>query len=339
VSIRFLSLVFAFSAVATAQTFHPYSIFATGAAVSASGPDSITVGNGSVWVSYTNGADSTGASGSSTIVQYSLGGKVRHMYSISGSVDGLKIEPRTGLVWALQNQDGNSALTLIDPLHGTTSSLQYAVTSPSHGYDDVAFDGNNIFLSYTNPASASDPTIQLLENRSSPLMVTPVLTSGATGVNLATGQSNQPTSQNDPDSLKTTPGGGLVLSSGDDGQLIFVSRPGSPNQSVSFLTLLDPSTGLAVSGLDDAVFVTAEAGTFYLSDTGNNRVLTIPAEDLKPGTLYACIGSLNEFAKVDLETGYVTVVVPNLNGPHGLVFMPSDNNNNQGDDNSGGNEQ
>src|SRR5262252_6220807 len=120
-SIRFLSVIFAFAAIAAAQTFHPYSIFATGTAVSATGPDSITVGNGSVWVSYTNGADSTGASGSSTIVQYSLGSKVRHTYSIAGSVDGLKIEPRTGLVWALQNQDGNSALTLIDPLHGTTS--------------------------------------------------------------------------------------------------------------------------------------------------------------------------------------------------------------------------
>lgn len=175
-SIRLLSAIFAFAAIAAAQTFHPYSIFATGTAVSATGPDSITVGNGSVWVSYTNGADSTGAFGSSTVVQYNLGGKVRHTYSIAGSVDGLKIEPQTDLVWALQNQDGNSALTLIDPLHGTTSSLQYAVTSPSHGFDDVAFDGDKIFLSYTNPVLASDPTIQLLENRTSPLIVTPVLT-------------------------------------------------------------------------------------------------------------------------------------------------------------------
>ena len=338
-SIRLLFVISAFAAIAAAQTFHPYAIFATGTAVSATGPDSITVGNGSVWVSYTNGADSTGASGSSTIVQYSLAGTVRHMYSIAGSVDGLKIDPQTGLVWALQNQDGNSALTLIHPLQGTTSSLQYKVTSPSHGYDDVAFEGDRIFLSYTNPASASDPTIQLLENRSSPLIVTPVLTMGATGTDLATGQSNRPTSQSDPDSLKTIPGGGLVLSSGDDGQVIFVSRPGTPKQSVSFLTLLDPSTGMPVSGLDDAVFVMAKAGTFYLTDTGNNRVLTIKAEDLKPGTLYACIGSVKEFAQVDLETGFVTVIVPNLNGPHGLVFIPSDDNDNQGDDNSNGNKQ
>jgi hypothetical protein len=337
-SIRFLSVILAFVPIAAAQTFHPYSIFATGSAVSATGPDSITVGNGSVWVSYTNTSVSTGG-GSSTVVQYSLDGKVQHTYSIAGSVDGLKIEPRTGLVWALQNQDGNSTLTLIDPLYGTTSFLHYAVTLTMQGYDDVAFDGNKIFLSYTNPVLSTDPTIQLLENRSSPLIVTPVLTMGATGVNLATGQSNQSTTQNDPDSLKTTPGGDLVLTSGDDGQLIFVSRPGTPNQSVSFLTLLDPSTGNAVSGLDDAVFVTAEAGTFYLSDTNNNRVLTIPAEGLKPGTLYACIGSLNEFAKVDLATGFVTAIVPNLKAPHGLVFIPSGNDNNQGDDNSGGNEQ
>jgi hypothetical protein len=165
----------------TAQTIHPYSIFASGAAVGATGPDSITVGKGSVWVSYTNGADSTGASGSSTVVQYDLSGNVQHKYSIAGSVDGLKIDPATGLVWAMQNQDGNSPLTLIDPSHGTTSLLHYAITSPMHGVDDVVFRGNQIYLSYTNPGPG-DPTIQLLLNRTSPLQVTPVLTFHATSI-------------------------------------------------------------------------------------------------------------------------------------------------------------
>jgi hypothetical protein len=48
---------------------------------------------------------------------------------------------------------------------------------------------------------------------------------------------------------------------------------------------------------------------------------------------------VKEFAQVDLETGFVTVIVPNLNGPHGLVFIPSDDKVNQGDDNSNGNKQ
>jgi len=319
-----LLIALAVTSAATAQSVKPYSIFATGSAVGATAPDSIAVGRGSVWVSYANGADSTGKTGKSAIVQYDLKGKVRHQYSIAGSVDGLKLEPETGLVWALQNQDGNSTLTLIDPEHGITpnSPLQYAVLSASRGYDDVVFLGEKIFMSYTNPSASPDATIQRLENRSSPLKFSDVLTMGATGTDLATGKHNQPTSQNDPDSLKLTPEGGLMLSSGDDGQLIFVEHPGQSNQSVSFLSLLDPSTGMGVSGLDDALFATAEKGTFYLTNTGGNQVLTIEAEDLPIGSLYANVDSLNEFAKVDLKTGLVHALVNNLNGPHGLVFVP-----------------
>jgi hypothetical protein len=178
-----LSFVLALTTVADAQSIRPYSIFATGTAVNATGPDSITVGRGSVWVSYANGADSTGKAGKSTVVQYDLNGTVQRQFSIAGYADGLKIDPRTGFVWALQNQDGNSTLTLIDPEDGITPSspLEYADKSATRGYDDVVFFGKQVFLSYTNPATSGDATIQLLENRSSPLTVTPVLTMGATG--------------------------------------------------------------------------------------------------------------------------------------------------------------
>jgi hypothetical protein len=50
-------------------------------------------------------------------------------------------------------------------------------------------------------------------------------------------------------------------------------------------------------------------------------VLTIQAEDLPRGSLYACVGSLNEVAKVDTKTGLVTALVNNLKAPHGLVFV------------------
>src|SRR5262250_1550258 len=67
---------------AAAQSIRSVSTFATGTAVNATAPDSITLGPNSVWVSYANGADSTGARGSSTIVQYKFNGEVRHTYSI-----------------------------------------------------------------------------------------------------------------------------------------------------------------------------------------------------------------------------------------------------------------
>src|SRR6266481_8143289 len=135
---------------ASAQTVRHVSTFATGTTVNATAPDSIALGNNSIWVSYANGADSTGLNGSSTIVQYNFDGKVRHTYSIPGSVAGLKVDPKTGLVWALQNQDGNSTLTLIDPEDGITSNspLTYAVKSGTGGYDDVVLRCDEIFLSY-----------------------------------------------------------------------------------------------------------------------------------------------------------------------------------------------
>jgi len=99
------------------------AVFATGAAVNATGPDSVTFGNNSLWVEYSNGASSTGGSGSSTIVQYSLSGAVQHTYTIAGSADGLKFNPNTGQIWALQNQDANSTLTIINPATQATSSF------------------------------------------------------------------------------------------------------------------------------------------------------------------------------------------------------------------------
>src|ERR1700694_3406873 len=103
------------------------STLATAPADSTS-PDSITVANGAVWLAYTNGADSTGASGSSTIVEYDRSGHANHSYQIAGYVDGLKFDPVTGEIWALQNQDGNSTLTLIDPEDHTLSPpLSYAI--------------------------------------------------------------------------------------------------------------------------------------------------------------------------------------------------------------------
>ncbi len=321
-SFAVLSYVFASSVLVQAQTPLAVTIFATGTAIGAASPDSIAIGNKSLWVSYTNGASSTGGSGSSTVVQYDPLGNVLAQYTIPGYVDGLKVNPISGLVWALQNQDGNSTLTLIDPVKGIVpnSPIPYAVPSATRGYDEPVFRGNQVFLSYTNPTGPADATIQVLSSSTTPLKVNTVLTMGATGVNIATGLTNQPTSQNDPDSLKLTPAGDLMLTSGDDGQLIFVKNPTLLTQSVAFLNVLDPATGANVSGLDDAVFVTAAKGIFYLADTKNNQVLAIYASGLPIGSLFASVGSLNQLVAVDIKTGNVTPYVSKLNGPHGLVF-------------------
>lgn len=310
------------SAPARSATVDEVSVFASGKAVNASAPDAITLANGTVWVSYANSADSTGLKGSSTVVEYDLCGKVLKTYCIHGSVDGLKFHPETGIIWVMQNQDGNSTLTFISPEKGILpgSPLSYAVKSSTRGHDDVAFLNGRIYMSYTNPTGPEDDTIHVLEGRRSPLRVRSVLEKDATGTNLATGEANRATTQNDPDSLSATPFGGLMLTSGDDGQLIFLQAPGRRAQSVSFLQLIDLK-GAPVSGLDDAVWALTPKGTFFISDTNNNRVLKVETSNLSPVSLYASVGSLNTVGNVDLDSGVVTPFITGLNGPHGMVFV------------------
>src|SRR5258708_8124752 len=91
------------------------------------------------------------------------------------------------MVWALQNQDGRSSLSLIDPAtQKVTAHFDYANTSTTRGYDDVVFDGKNVFLSYTNPTANGDPPIVKLLNGPTPnpgelLHTTPVLLDAAMG--------------------------------------------------------------------------------------------------------------------------------------------------------------
>ncbi|HEY1862348.1 MAG TPA: hypothetical protein VGG77_01400 [Roseiarcus sp.] len=193
-------LFIAFSVSAQAAPAAVSSVFATGGPVGGTEPDSVTIGGGSVWIEYGNGTDSTGAGGSSTIVQYSYGGAVQHTYTISGLVDGLKLNPVTGMVWALQNNDANATLSIINPTTQTVSPAlsygpPYMYTTPgplARGYDDVAFLNGKVYLSYTNPVNPTDPVLQSLNNGDTPsgtLTTTSILTAQQTGV---TSAANEP---------------------------------------------------------------------------------------------------------------------------------------------------
>ena len=300
------------------------STFAT-APDGAKSPDSITSGNGSIWVEYGNGAQSNGSSGSSTIVQYDLSGSVQNTYNILGLADGLKFDPATGNVWALQNQDGNSTITLIDPATNQVSAaLSYAPpyvygADSTRGYDDVAFVGQKVFLSHTNPVNPGDPVIQELSNGTAPfgaLETTSVLSLGDTGTNLVTGETGQPLPVTDPDSLKALPDGSLILTSEADKAFTIVTNPGTAQQSASFVTLPAGS-----SSPDDAIMPTSTSGTFYISNQNSNDIVAAQVSGLNTGDLYASVGS--SIDQIDPTTGTATPIITGLNAAHGLLFVPS----------------
>ncbi|MBV9777059.1 MAG: hypothetical protein JO143_08420 [Acetobacteraceae bacterium] len=301
------------------------SIFAVAPSGSSS-PDSITRGvGGSIWVEYGNGTSSTGQGGTSTIVQYSKLGDVQNTYELSGEVDGLKADPATGNVWALHNQDANSTLSFINPATNQTSAeLTYGApyvygTGSSRGYDDVAFDGRKVFLSYTNPANPGDPVVQQLLNGNAPfgtLQTRDILRLGDTGTNLLTGETNQSLPVTDPDSLKTLPDGSLILTGEGDKAFTIIHDPGTTSQSASFITLPSGS-----ASPDDAVMPTASDGTFYVSAGTDNDVVKASVTGLNTNDLYASIG--NSVDEVDLTTGALTPLITGVNGAHGLLFVPS----------------
>ena len=67
----------------------------------------------------------------STIVQYDTAGHMIQSFTVAGHNDGLKIDPETGKVWALQNEDGNPNLVVINPR--TTAAISYTFAPPDNG--------------------------------------------------------------------------------------------------------------------------------------------------------------------------------------------------------------
>ena len=323
------------AAAATAQAAP--TVFATGGAVSATKPDSITSGDGSVWVEYGNGVDSTGATGPSTIVQYSPGGVVQNTYSIPGLVDGLKFNPVTGMVWALQNNDGNSKLSIIDPAaHTVSAPLSYASppyvygASSGRGFDDVAFLNGKVYMSYSNPVNPTDPVVVMLNQGNTPsgtLTTTSIITAQQTNPLFTSSTQSPP----DIDSLKSTPSGQLVLTSeGDgppagapqDGRYTLISNPGA-SPTVTNLRITN-SVMVNANKMDDVLFPGATSGTLYVADTNNNTIYAIQLTGLDPNTPIVTLGGFDEVALVNPTTGVVgTPLLSGLSGLHGLDFVPA----------------
>ena len=168
----------AFSASAQADPTAVSSVFATGGPVGGTGPNSVTIGDGSVWIEYGNAANSTGAGGTSTIVQYGLKRRDR------AYLDDLR--PRR---WAEVQRDHWDSVgaaeqrrqcNALDHQPNDACGVGPIVLWPAlhlwtpgggngRGYDDVAFLGGNVYLSYTNPSIPADPVLQNPQQRQHPI--------------------------------------------------------------------------------------------------------------------------------------------------------------------------
>src|SRR6202011_3426697 len=126
--------------------------------------------------------------------------------------------------------------------------------------------------------------------------------------------------QTDPDSLKLAANGDLIFSSNADGAIIDIQNPGTASQAIAFTPIQGiPTASVGNAGLDDVIKPTATAGTFYISDAKNGRVLAVHATGLDTNAYYASVGSLGAFGQVNENTGAFTALVSANNAP-GFTF-------------------
>ena len=132
-------LIFDPAAAQSPQAVSPYtlSVFAT-APAGLSVPDSIAVLGQHVFIGYGDGHKADGSDGlNSQVVEYTADGSVVHIYTVPGHNDGLKLDPVEHQLWALQNEDANPNLVIIDPFSQQQRFFRFGPTPHGGGYDDV----------------------------------------------------------------------------------------------------------------------------------------------------------------------------------------------------------
>ena len=325
VSITLAALVVAVTPVfaQTAATPYKLSVFAS-APKGLSAPDSIAVLHDHVFVGYGDGNAPDGSDGKSTqIVEYSMKGEVEHTYVVKGHNDGLKVDPSTHLLWALQNEDANANLVIINPETHSQTLYTFGPTLHGGGYDDLVFRDCEVYISASNPANNPNtgPAIVSARLEGSYVDVKPVLAGEANAIDIPTDATIKLNLQ-DPDSMTLDPQGNIVLDSQADQELIVVSDPGSRQQRALRLPLTSQTgAGLMSVEVDDTVFVTSTEGFILFADKGLNKVFSLAKKAFVPGVAYTAADGGPFVGTIDLTTGVITPIVKGLSGPGGMAYV------------------
>lgn len=320
-----LNFAFGQTPTPTPQAVSPYelSVFAN-APAGLSAPDSIAVFRDRVFVGYGDNHAPDGSDGlNSQVVEFRMDGSVAFVYTVKGHNDGLKFDPKTHLLWALQNEDANPNLVIIDTETHQRKQFSFGPTPHGGGYDDIVFRGCEVFISASNPANNPNtgPAIVRAELEGNKVEVEPVLAGEANAIDIPTDATITLNLQ-DPDSMTLDPLGNIVLDSQADQELIIVSKPDSPEQRVLRLPLsFNGPGGLTRVETDDTAFITSSEGFLLFADKGLNTVFEIHKNAFAPGTAYTAADGGPFVGTLDMTSGVITPIVTGLSNPGGMVFV------------------
>jgi hypothetical protein len=315
----------------------PYSVttFAN-APAGLSAPDSVTFSATSVFVGYGNGGLPDGSGGAmSNVVEYDFKGNLLKNFTIVGHNDGLRFNPRTNELWALQNEDGNANLSIINLKNGKQTIYQLGTGPHGGGFDDIDFNNKSVYLSASdsqiNPNTA--PAIVEFKVVRKKVELPGLLNGDASAINVTTGKPSTLNLQ-DADSMILDPLGELVMTSQADGELIILQYPGLKCQNAFVVPLTSQAGGSTIGNtqLDDTVFTTQSAGELLIADKGLNAVYVITAPYFA-ASAYSAVSifatptapnpSESFVGQTNLTTGFVTPIVNGMSDPGGMAFIPS----------------
>jgi hypothetical protein len=320
------------SATPKAEKGYSINVFAKGVAGKYTAPDSLAVTRDHVYIGYGNGNDPTGEDGKSNmIVEYTKDGRKTSSFTVIGHNDGLKVNPYTHTIWAMQNEDANPNLVIFDPKTRQQRQFTFATPPPNGGgYDDIVFRNGEAYFSASNPAHNPNaaPAIVKAKFVGDVIEVSPVLEGTAAATNVVTG-AHVTLNLQDPDSMTLTPSNNILLDSQGDSELILVRNPGK-NQRVLQIPLTSP---FGAPQIDDTLFIPSDDGFMLVSDTAADTTYIIRKTEFIPGTAYSAgVGGANSagvtpgfVGRLDLDFGQLTPIVTGLNSPHGLAFVKTGN--------------
>jgi hypothetical protein len=338
-SIAVCSLVALFAAAlpVAAQTSPvakpPYTIkvFAKGPA-GTSQPDSIVQWGDHIIVGFENGVAKDGSDGkSSTIVQFSLSGKVERTFRVPGHNDGLRVVGEDDL-WAVQNEDANPNLVVIQLHSGTKKQYNFPPTPHGGGYDDIVVKNGEVFMTASNPnldAMGNNvfPALVRTSLSGSSVLVEPVLDANASATDISTG-TDVKLNLTDPDSMTIDPRGNIVLDSQADSELVFIRNPFTAEQRVGLLKLSSPITGPmnATITVDDTAFAPNPKAFLLITDVQAGLIYRVDSGTFgfEPGAAYSASDTLGLLGTLNLDNGALTPAITGFGSPRGLIFVSPD---------------
>jgi hypothetical protein len=329
---------------ATAVSPYTLSVFPGTPPAGATQPDDLAVSADGkrLWVGYGNGVDTFGKGGPSNAVEYDIAtGKVLKNIIIPGHLDGLKINPATGDVWATENEDGNPTLAVVQHESGTFKIYRFSPTLITGGMDDLVFvsrsrgdshqdegSDQDVFVVTSSQVDTTTPAIVRISGplKATGTQVTPTLPGAPLSVwNVVTNMEETTDMVGDPDSMTLDPAGELVLDNRSDDSLYIVRDP----KALHPVLRVPLTLGGAAVEVNDTIFTTSQtngvsstAGTIFITDTSANVIYVLTKPYFPSNEVYTAANVVNKVGLVDLNTGEVTPIATGFKGVHGLAFSP-----------------